>query len=589
MFDEDKGGLNKKPSLNSQLARGDTPPQEIETETNEITENPGEIVIDSTDKGSAQPTPQTSKTHQSNLVLKIVIIVLGVLILGTGAFAGVYFTTKKSYTDVVKNSFEAMKNLQSWSHSLTAQAKISQSSDIMAVLQGDNEKLNLGLDIKAHIIKKTKDVDFSAEVNLWNIDKEDETISTEFKKIDKSIFVKIPNLQNIPYIGMFLTGVMDFDLEGKWFIIDTKDKEELGNNPIDGIINKANESFVKFEEETDKNEDIIMEAQQMFFEFDVFDVLEVEKDKTDAGVKIYKYKFSLNKENALSYVRAVNELFDEDKKVEEVKFLKIMDALQSLEISLEIDRKTYYIYQAEIILSASDEGKFNLQLQLGNEMSNFNMVQAIPIPENKITFKEIMTMIERKKMNEKLETLSTMENLLKDSDEDGLTDYDEKYIYFSDINNEDSDGDSFLDGEEVKNGFDPMGEDKLEKEYNYTLYFPGRSDDVGNCKNVTPVERLVINPVNAVKMIIEELIKGPNLFEKDKYVTSIDSSITVDEIDVKGNTIIVDFDENLSETTAGSCDVEATRSQIERTLESMTGIYSSIIMVDGEWDGVLEP
>jgi len=49
-----------------------------------------------------------------------------------------------------------------------------------------------------------------------------------------------------------------------------------------------------------------------------------------------------------------------------------------------------------------------------------------------------------------------------DSDNDGLTDMEEKYLYKTDPNNSDSDGDGYNDGEEVSGGYNPLGEGKLE-------------------------------------------------------------------------------------------------------------------------------
>lgn len=55
--------------------------------------------------------------------------------------------------------------------------------------------------------------------------------------------------------------------------------------------------------------------------------------------------------------------------------------------------------------------------------------------------------------------LSTFK-FLKDSDSDGLHD-DKETEYGTDINNPDSDGDGYLDGEEVKGGYNPMGPGRL--------------------------------------------------------------------------------------------------------------------------------
>jgi hypothetical protein len=46
-------------------------------------------------------------------------------------------------------------------------------------------------------------------------------------------------------------------------------------------------------------------------------------------------------------------------------------------------------------------------------------------------------------------------DLTKDSDNDGLTDYEEENTYFTDPNKADTDGDGVSDGEEVAGGFDP--------------------------------------------------------------------------------------------------------------------------------------
>lgn len=49
----------------------------------------------------------------------------------------------------------------------------------------------------------------------------------------------------------------------------------------------------------------------------------------------------------------------------------------------------------------------------------------------------------------------------KDSDSDGLTDYEEESFYKSNPSVADTDGDGFSDGAEVKNGFNPLGAGKM--------------------------------------------------------------------------------------------------------------------------------
>jgi hypothetical protein len=48
-----------------------------------------------------------------------------------------------------------------------------------------------------------------------------------------------------------------------------------------------------------------------------------------------------------------------------------------------------------------------------------------------------------------------------DSDQDGLSDADEINIYGTNPLKSDTDGDGYLDGDEVKNGYNPLGEGSL--------------------------------------------------------------------------------------------------------------------------------
>lgn len=52
--------------------------------------------------------------------------------------------------------------------------------------------------------------------------------------------------------------------------------------------------------------------------------------------------------------------------------------------------------------------------------------------------------------------MNNSDDPLSDSDNDGLTDFEESY-YGTDSTNPDSDGDGYLDGEEVQNGYNPLG------------------------------------------------------------------------------------------------------------------------------------
>ncbi|MFA6171912.1 MAG: CAP domain-containing protein [Patescibacteria group bacterium] len=60
-----------------------------------------------------------------------------------------------------------------------------------------------------------------------------------------------------------------------------------------------------------------------------------------------------------------------------------------------------------------------------------------------------------------LEILLGTDPLNKDSDNDGLGDYEELYVYGTDPNNPDTDGDGITDGDEVRMGLNPTGSGRL--------------------------------------------------------------------------------------------------------------------------------
>lgn len=68
--------------------------------------------------------------------------------------------------------------------------------------------------------------------------------------------------------------------------------------------------------------------------------------------------------------------------------------------------------------------------------------------------------IEYQKWLEESQLYAASQNINYDSDNDGLTDLEEKN-FGTDLNNPDTDGDGYLDGEEVKNGYNPNGPGKL--------------------------------------------------------------------------------------------------------------------------------
>ncbi len=84
---------------------------------------------------------------------------------------------------------------------------------------------------------------------------------------------------------------------------------------------------------------------------------------------------------------------------------------------------------------------------------NRNINETIPPPQPVDT--------DRDGLNDEEENLYGTNIERVDTDLDGLTDRDEVKVFKTDPNNPDSDGDSYLDGNEVRAGYDPRGSGRL--------------------------------------------------------------------------------------------------------------------------------
>jgi hypothetical protein len=79
------------------------------------------------------------------------------------------------------------------------------------------------------------------------------------------------------------------------------------------------------------------------------------------------------------------------------------------------------------------------------------------ITEIKRRLEETMTRLTADtKRSEELVTVRVGEAIRKDTDQDGITDYDEVHLYGTDPFSADTDGDGFTDGAEILNGYDPI-------------------------------------------------------------------------------------------------------------------------------------
>lgn len=117
-----------------------------------------------------------------------------------------------------------------------------------------------------------------------------------------------------------------------------------------------------------------------------------------------------------------------------------------------------------------------------------------------------------------------------------------------------------------------------------------KDPELNNCSIVYPAIRHISNKNPPLGALISLLV-GPNREEKTKgYFTNLPLKvIKINNFEIKNKIAYVDFSKELGIGVAGSCRVQAIRSQITNTLTQFEDIDKVIISINSEIDEILQP
>ncbi len=119
-----------------------------------------------------------------------------------------------------------------------------------------------------------------------------------------------------------------------------------------------------------------------------------------------------------------------------------------------------------------------------------------------------------------------------------------------------------------------------------------------NCDKTYPTERVLGRMTDNEKsalgefayLAVADLLKGPTEQEQAQgFFTSINDGAKVQRVIIESGVAHVDFNDRINEGVAGSCKVQAIRSQITETLKQFSEIREVIISVNGESEEILQP
>ena len=237
-------------------------------------------------------------------------------------------------------------------------------------------------------------------------------------------------------------------LENQWIKSDPKEVgKEFG---VEEEVKGA-----KDEELTPEEKEKIKEA---FLGSKLFKVTEKLPAEKIEKVSTHHYKFTVDKDELVKLLEEVvkitgDELLAED----EIKSTKEESEIEG---ELWIGKRDFQLHKITLDIGFKDKEESGLSatLKLSTQFKNHNKPVNIDIPSS------------AKSLSEVLGEVGGGDSLdlggfggagsFKDSDKDGLFD-EEESVYGTNVNNPDTDGDGYKDGEEVDGGFNPTGSGKL--------------------------------------------------------------------------------------------------------------------------------
>ena len=327
-------------------------------------------------------------------------------------------------------------------------------------------------------IKTFSDIDMGVKLGNTSYEAQMKTKSLG----EKSYF----NIQGVPMpLSMFLGGMMD-----KWISVNPEKIAEEQGGGSDSLWN-----------DQEKIEKVRQQVMELAAKHNPIRVTERLKDKEVDGQECYHYKVAVNKDNLqtiiLKTLDILHQEFEGDKKElseakKKIKEMtpKIEKAVTDFQAEIWIDQEDFYLRKSEFstdidpTLASEKIPEKSIQLTISGQEKVYDFEQKVNItePEDATPLSDLIessfqafssgqtsssespdiatTSEESKESPSSEQGLKQIKK--KDSDNDGLPDEAEINTFQTDPHNKDTDGDGYSDGKEVKEGYDPAGEGKLD-------------------------------------------------------------------------------------------------------------------------------
>jgi len=278
-------------------------------------------------------------------------------------------------------------------------------------------------------------------------------LGLDYKKIGTTFYVK-PNFKSIadPYESDNSQDMINI-LTDRWIYFTNSDISQ-----VVPILMEDDGNSAQLQE---KNEKFLEELKKI----KAFTISDARETKNSVSGELKKLNVYIDPNKIEDMVRLSINIYDnnpekglarweEDITEDPESWAKAKDFISNIGVAIWVNSKTKIIQGVDLTMNNLEYMSNGLSATVDGSVS-FLIVEEEPIsistPLNAVSVEQL----EEEMMQQAEERMMEMYSV--DMDEDGLSDFNED-IYGTDPTNSDTDGDGYLDGEEVNNGYNPLGE-----------------------------------------------------------------------------------------------------------------------------------
>ena len=400
----------------------------------------------------------------SHKKLFIVLGLLGVLIITGGILAFKnYFLSPEA---VVARMFKEISKVESFEYDAEIKAELKGThlvTDGFALPMDDSSNEIMNKDE----IKNNFTINFSGGLNIKDLNMPQSAIKinfkTDFLSGEESVFdLELRLKDNNLYIllnNIGETGIIDLSFLSKvWIKFDMSDLDEL----------RGTSDSEKDDSDPKLSDEEIKKLKEIYSKIPLIKITEKLTNEKLNNESVYHFKYTLDKDALKKFIIEASSILDnkEAANFDQDNLDSSLEALESLSGEIWISKKDFLPRKLSFISTYKETSTSKISGNITTMISfkNFNNPFNVEVPNDTKPFEEIIEAMFMGTsggfmMGSGFESDEEF-NFDLDTDLDGLPDSLEK-IYKTNPNNPDTDGDGFKDGEEVGNGYNPLGPGKL--------------------------------------------------------------------------------------------------------------------------------